>query len=75
MLHSEQQHCFEMGWHEGAADVRRKIRAIPIAPLPDATRVVKMLLGFPDWSERKVAADLIERLAAENAALREKLEK
>jgi len=27
MLHGEQQHCFEMGWKEGAAAVRAAIRA------------------------------------------------
>lgn len=27
MLHREQQHCFEMGWKEGAAAVRAAIRA------------------------------------------------
>jgi hypothetical protein len=27
MLHGEQQHCFEMGWKEGAAAVRDAIRA------------------------------------------------
>ncbi len=27
ILHGEQQHCFEMGWKEGAAAVRAAIRA------------------------------------------------
>jgi hypothetical protein len=27
ILHGEQQHCFEMGWKEGAASVRAAIRA------------------------------------------------